>query len=172
MRLSDWRAAAPFPAAMAAKVITAVEPVLVGLGSEADPPCWVAWGDDPAVRYTIFALSDAGIVTCHVRVNVPQEGPRASGKLVRWNRVQTGELSVETQGGHTMVGFQLEGQLLRGVDDDAGPVTEFALDVLAGLDGRPLPSTSRDASTRRASGGAAAKPRHDVPALPPPGGDR
>jgi hypothetical protein len=65
-----------------------------------------------------------------------------------------------------MVGFQLEGQLLRGVDADAGAVTEFALDVLAGLDGRPLPSTPR------ASDGATGKARRELPALPPPGGDR
>ena len=158
MRLSDWRSVAPSPAAVSDKVLAAVEPVLEGLGAEPDPPCWIAWGDDPQVRYTVLALGDAGIVVCHVRVNVPQEGPRASGKLVRWSRVQVGELSVEHQGGHTLVNFQVEGQLLRGVDDEAGPVTAFALDVFAGIDGRPLPS----------SGGAARRP--PLPALPPPAG--
>ena len=71
---------------------------------------------------------------------VPQEGPRAAGKLIRWSRVQLGELGVERQAGHTVVNFQVEGQLLRGVDDEVGRVTEFALDVFAGLDGRPFPS--------------------------------
>jgi len=168
MRLGDWRTIAPHPSSMADRVIEVIEPVLMGLGSDVDPPCWVAWGDDPAIRYTILALSDAGVVTCHVRVNVPQEGPRASGKLVRWSRVQTGELSVENQGGHTLVSFQVDGQLLRGVDDEAAQVTEFALDVLAGQDGRPMPSlTPRGGSGKapRRSGAKAA-----VQALPPPGG--
>jgi hypothetical protein len=164
VRLSEWRDVAPHRGSMADKVLEAIEPVLVGLGGEEDPPCWVAWGDDPAVRYTIFALSDAGVITCLVRVNVPQEGPRASGRLIRWNRVQTGELSVENQGGHTMVSFQLESQLVRGVDGEAGQVTEFALDVLAGLDGRPFPSlASVDGATAPRRAGRA------VPALPSPG---
>jgi hypothetical protein len=153
---------------VADKVIQVIEPVLVGLGGDANPPCWVAWGDDPAVRYTILAITDAGIVTCNVRVNVPQEGPRAAGKLVRWGRVQTGELGVENQGGHTMTSFQVENQLLRGVDEEARPVTEFALHVLAGIDGRPIPSTARSAVPPTSSGSPGR--RRSVPALPPPGG--
>ena len=140
MRLSDWRPVAPHANAVSDKVIATIEPVLVGLGAEPDPPCWFAWGDDPAARFTILALADAGLVLCSVRVMVPQEGPRAAGKLIRWSRVQVGELGVERQGGHTVVNFQVEGQLLRGVDDEVGRVTEFALDVFAGLDGRPFPS--------------------------------
>ena len=42
-----------------------------------------------ASRYMILVPTPAGLLQVHVRVNVPQEGPRASGKLVRWNRVQT-----------------------------------------------------------------------------------
>jgi hypothetical protein len=140
MRLSDWGSVAPHANAISDKVIATVEPVLMGLGAEHDPPCWIAWGDDPAARYTILAIADAGLVLCSVRVMVPQEGPRAAGKLVRWSRVQVGELGVERQGGHTVVNFQVEGQLLRGVDDELGRVTGFALDVFAGIDGRPFPS--------------------------------
>jgi hypothetical protein len=150
MRLSDWRSVAPHESSMSPKVIATLEPVLVALGAESDPPCWIAWGDDPAARFTVLALGEAGLVVCSVRINVPQEGPRAAGKLVRWGRVQVGELSVERQGGHTLVSFQAEGQLLRGVDDEVERVTEFALDVLAAIDGRP----------RRAKAAA--------PALPPP----
>jgi hypothetical protein len=159
VRLSEWRAVAPHPASIADKVLASVAPVLDGLGAETDPACWIAWGDDPTVRYTILAIADAGLVTCSIRVNVPQEGPRASGKLVRWSRLQVGELSVENQGGHSLVSFQVESQLLRGVDDEGHRVTEFALDVLAGVDGRPLPSL----------GGLGASPSRAVPALPPGG---
>jgi hypothetical protein len=74
---------------------------------------------------------------------VPQEGPRAAGKLIRWSRVQVGELGVERQAGHTVVNFQVEGQFFRGVDDEVARVTEFALDVFAGLDGRTFPSGAR-----------------------------
>ena len=151
MRLSDWRSVAPHANSVSDKVIATIEPVLTGLGAEQDPPCWVAWGDDPAARYTVLALADAGLVLCSVRVMVPQEGPRAAGKLIRWSRVQVGELGVERQAGHTVVNFQVEGQLLRGVDDEVSRVTEFALDVFAGLDGRPFPSRA----SRQGIGGQA-----------------
>lgn len=94
-------------------------------------------------------------------MNVPQEGPRASGKLTRWSRVQVGELSVENQGGHTLTSFQVDTQLMRGVDAEGTRVTSFAIDLFAGLDGRPM--ASRSGSTERPS-----QPR---PALPAPRSD-
>jgi hypothetical protein len=105
------------------------------------------------VRYTILALAEVGLVTCHVRVNVPQEGPRASGKLTRWNRIQVGELSVENQGGHSLTSFQVENQLLRGMGPDGDAVTAFALDLFAGLDGRPIPSLVGGTTSARAREG-------------------
>lgn len=140
MRLTDWRRNAPHTASMSDTVMATVEPVLGALGVVDDTPTWVAWGDDPDARYMVLALTPAGLVTCNVRVNVPQEGPRASGKLIRWSRVQLGELSVEGQAGRAMLTFQLEGQLLRGVDDEARRVAAFAQDVFAAIDGRPMPS--------------------------------
>ncbi len=160
MRLSEWRTTAPHEESVAAKVLATVEPVLLGLGAEADPPCWIVWGDDPLVRYTILALAEVGLVTCHVRVNVPQEGPRASGKLSRWSRIQVGELSVENQGGHSLTSFQVENQLLRGMGRDGDAVTAFALDLFAGLDGRPIPSL--------AGGTLAVADARRVAALPAP----
>ena len=154
MRLSDWRAAAPHPGSMAPKVVAAIEAVLAALGAEADPPCWVAWGDDPNARFSVLGIGVPGLVMVSVRVNVPQEGPRASGKLVRWNRVQTGELSIDMTGGHRMLGFQVEGQILRGVDAEADAVTAFALDVFAAMDGQPLPSLiAKPTRPRAAKGG-------------------
>jgi hypothetical protein len=116
VRLSEWRAAAPHKDAASAKVGAVVDPILAALGAGPDPHCWVAWGDEPANRYTIFVPTDPGLIATFVRVNVPGEGPRATTKLVRWNRVSIGELSVETQAGHRMLSFQLEQQVLRGVD--------------------------------------------------------
>lgn len=162
MRLSEWRAEAPDDRSMGPKVLAAMDPVLAGLGAEPDPPCWVVWGDDPGVRYIVLALADAGLITCHVRVSVPQEGPRASGKLTRWSRVQVGELSVENQGGHTLTSFQVDTQLMRGVDAEGARVTSFAIDLFAGLDGRPMPSLS----------GAGSRPSQPSrPALPAPRSD-
>ncbi len=123
---------------MTPKVLAVVEPVLAAMGAADDPECWVAWGDDPALRYTMFAPTAAGLIVCHVRLNVPQEGPRASAKLVRWPRVQLGELAVETQAGHRMVSFQVEGQVLRAADTEADRVAAFALVLLDAADGRPL----------------------------------
>lgn len=169
MRLSEWRSAAPYKDAAAAKVAAVVDPVLTALGAGPDPHCWVAWGDEPGNRYSILVPTDPGLILTFVRANVPGEGPRATTKLVRWNRVAIGELSVETQGGHRMLSFQVEGQVLRGVDIEADRVAAFALRVIAAIDGRPLPPVE-EASRRRGSRvtGTAAKPGK-APAKSAPG---
>jgi len=146
MRLSDWMAAAPHKDSATPKVVGVVVPMVSMLGGGTDPHCWVVWGDDPGVRYTVFVATDAGLVQVLVRVNVPGEGPRAGGKLIRWNRVQLGDLAVEMQGGHRILSVPLEGQILRGTDDTADLVAEFVLDALDAVDGRP----------RGAAGGGAA----------------
>lgn len=159
MRLSEWRFAAPHKDAAAPKVAAVVDPVLSALGAGPDPHCWVAWGDEPGNRYAILIPTDPGLIVTFVRANVPGEGPRATTKLVRWNRVSIGELSVETQGGHRMLSFQVEGQVLRGVDAEADGVAAFALRVIAAIDGRPLPpieETSRQGGSRAT--GKAVKP--------------
>ena len=103
MRLSGWVEIAPRPEAVAPKVLAVVEPMLSMLGCEPDPPCWVVWGDDPGARYTILAATAVGLVQVNARVNVPGEGPRAGGKLVRWSRAQVGDLAIEMQGGHRIL---------------------------------------------------------------------
>ena len=117
MRLSEWSGRAPSKDATSAKVMAVVDSALAILGADADPECWVAWGDDPSVRYLVLAPTPAGLVQLSVRVNVAGEGPRASGKVVRWSRVQLSELGVEIQGGHRLVSFQVETHVLNGVDD-------------------------------------------------------
>ncbi len=150
MRLSAWRGAAPHKDAATAKVAAVVDPILAAFGAEPDPHCWVVWGDEPAVRFVILVPTDAGLIHCFVRVNVPQEGPRATTKLVRWNRVQIGELGLETQAGHRLLSFQIEQQVLRGVDAEADRVAAFALRVIAAMDGRPLPPVVELKPTRSA----------------------
>jgi hypothetical protein len=156
MRLSEWRSSAPHRDAMTPKVLAVIEPLLTALGCDADPHVWVAWGEDPNVRYSVFAPTTPGLVTCNVRVNVPGEGPRAGGKMVRWNRVQLGELGIESQGGHRMVSFQVEQLIIRGADDDADDVAAFALALFAAVDGRPIPDPGLRKGRRR---GTAAKPK-------------
>ena len=156
MRLSEWNAAAPHKDSVNPKVLAVVEPMLAMLGCEPDPPCWVAWGDDPGMRYMIFVPTDAGMVQVNVRVNVPGEGPRAAGKLVRWHRVQIGELSVEIQGGHRLLTFQVESHLLHGADVEADAVAAFAEALFAAMDGRPL--DSRPPGVIELSGPKASRP--------------
>jgi hypothetical protein len=162
MRLSEWRASSPNKDAAGAKVASIVDPILLALGAGPDPDCWVAWGEEPAVRYTIFAPTPAGLVTCYVRVNVPGEGPRASAKLNRWSRVQLGELAIETQGAHRILSFQVEQTILNGADDRADEIAAFALALFAAIDGRPAPVLEPHARTRRpaavADGGARTGP--------------
>ena len=136
MRLSEWCATAPNRDSVTPKIVSIVGSALVTLGAERDPECWVAWGDDPSIRYLILAATPSGIVQIHVRVSVPGEGPRAGGKVVRWNRAQLGELAVEIQGGHRLVTFQVDAQVLNGVDDQADAISEFAQTLFAAVDGR------------------------------------
>jgi hypothetical protein len=173
MRLSDWRGRTPHKDSMTNKVVAVIEPVVVALGSEADPTCWVVWGDDPAVRYIVFVPTDAGMLQVHVRVNVPQEGPRASAKLIRWHRVQTGELAMEIAGGHRLMSFQVESQVLRGSDEEADAIAAFALELFAAIDGR-RGAGGRSARQEDGSGAASesVRPRGSStraePALLPP----
>jgi hypothetical protein len=150
MRWSEWIAAAPHKDSVSPKMLAVIQPMLAMLGCEPDPACWVLWGDDPRARYTVFAITDAGMAQVNVRVNVPGEGPRASGKLIRWNRTQIGELAVEMQGGHRILSLPLEGQILRGTDDSADQVAAFVLDVLAAIDGRrpAVPAAGRPAAAK------------------------
>ncbi len=136
MRLSDWRTRAPHKDAMTPKVAAVIGPVLAALGADSDPSCWIVWGDDPGVRYVMLVPTGAGLLQVLVRVNVPQEGPRASAKVIRWNRVQVGELALEMAGGHRLMGFQVENHVLRGADDEGDTMAAFALELLARIDGR------------------------------------
>jgi hypothetical protein len=149
MRLSDWRASAPNRGSVGPKVVATLEGALAAMGTRPDPLCWIVWGDDPEIRYTVLAPNDAGLIVCHVRVNVPGEGPRASAKLVRWGRLQVGELQLETQAGHRVISFQVEGQVLRGSDADADRVGVFAMGLFAAIDGRPIPEQSPVRPARR-----------------------
>ena len=167
MRWSAWRAKAPFRDSVSPKVLTVVDAALAGLGAEADPECWVAWGDDPSSRYSVLAPTPSGLVQVYVRVSVPGEGPRAGGKLIRWGRLQLGELGIEIQGGHRLVTFQVESHVLSGADGAADAIGDFAQILFAAADGRPVPlpakgrkpSTAKAASpTRSRSGSRATAP--------------
>jgi hypothetical protein len=167
MRLSEWRARGKSRDATAAKVWATVDPILTGLGAEPDPHAWVAWGDDPAIRFTVYVPTAAGMISCFVRVNISGEGPRATAKLLRWSRVQIGELSLETQAGHRLLTFQLEQQVIRAVDGEADLAAAFALDLFAAMDGRPAPVQARGRRRAAPVKRAAANPSRSRATAPP-----
>jgi len=136
VRLSEWRSRAAHADSVVDKVLAPAREALELLGAQRDPECWIVWGDDPAVRWTILAPAVSGLVQVNVRVNVPGEGPRSAGKLIRWHRVQVGELSVEIQGGHRMLSFQVESHILHGTDVEADAVAAFVGSLFAAMDGR------------------------------------
>jgi hypothetical protein len=136
VRLSEWQASTAHRDAMADKVLVPARDALMLLGAGPDPECWISWGDDPAARWTILVPIAAGLIQINVRVLVPGEGPRSSGKLIRWHRVQVGELSVEVQGGHRLLTFQVESNLMHGADEEADHAAAFIALLFAGLDGR------------------------------------
>ncbi len=144
MRLSEWQAQTNHPDSMTEKVLAPVRDALALLGADRDPECWIAWGDDPHVRWMLLVPSTAGLVQVNARVNVPGEGPRATGKLIRWHRVQIGELSVEIQGGHRLLTFQVESMLLHGADAEADAVADFVDRLFAAMDGRAFAEKAPD----------------------------
>lgn len=159
MRLSDWRLTARGHRVMTAKVAAAYEPALAVLGAPADPVAFVAWGDDPDTRYTILAASDGGLIIVNVRVNVPQEGPRAAGKLIRWSRLQIGELAVEAHHGHRYLTAQMEGYILQGVDDSADQIGAWVAHAFARVDGRVSDGAAATIARRTRTPKAGASPR-------------
>ncbi|MEO5884013.1 MAG: hypothetical protein ABIQ58_00645 [Candidatus Limnocylindrales bacterium] len=169
MRFSDWRDRSPHKDSLTPKIIAVIDPVMAALGAAPDPECWFAWGDDPGIRYMILVPSAVGLIEVHVRVNVPQEGPRVSGKLVRWNRVQVGELAIEMAGGHRLLTFQVESQVLRGSDADADAIAAFARELFAAIDGRiPVATTAGKRGSAVGKGrGVRATPEAATPKRPP-----
>jgi hypothetical protein len=155
MRLSDWRDAAPRKESMSHKVLSVIDTALDLFGADPDPDCWVVWGDDPNVRYTIFIPMPMGMMQINVRVMVPGEGPRAGGKLIRWHKVSTGEFAIEIQGGHRMVNWQLEGNVMRGTDESADQMSAFVRTVFEAIDGPTYIGTVAGVG---AAGSAAAAP--------------
>jgi hypothetical protein len=173
MRLSEFVEASKVPAAVSPKVLAAVRPVLVAIGAGEDPVGWFAADDDPASRWAFLVPMPAGLVTMHVRVNVPGEGPRASAKLVRWQRVQTGELTVESGGGsRRIVSFVIDNRVVRAADAEGDAVAAFAHAVFDAMDGRVSGAGSRPRRADVASGDGVAVQGSPsgLPELPPPAG--
>jgi hypothetical protein len=112
-----------------------------------------------------MAPTPAGLITVVIRVGGNGEGPRATGKLVRWGKLQVSELAVESADGHRLVAVQVEGQVLKGMDAEADSICEFVRGLLAGVDGRAYPvggaivgaSVPRVAAAKPAAKAAAAK---------------
>ena len=174
MRLSEWRTRAPHKDSMTPKVSAVIDPVLASLGAEPDPSAWIVWGEDPGVRYVVLVPTDAGLLQIVVRVNVPGEGPRASAKVIRWNRIQVGELGLEMVEGHRLLGFQVESHILRGSDGEGDALASFALELFARIDGRPFtpPAARRVRSAivgARSTAAARSRARKPTPAAGKPG---
>jgi hypothetical protein len=134
MRLSEWRKAAPTEGAMNERVLAVLGPVLADLGAERDPECWVAWGEDPDLRYSLLAPTLAGLITVAIRFTSPEDGPRVIAKLVRWSKVSVSELGLDAGGDHRMVAVQVENLVLKGMDEEADRICEFVRILIAGVD--------------------------------------
>jgi hypothetical protein len=159
MRWSGWRAKAPFKDSISPVVLAVVDSALASLGAEPDPECWVVWGDDPRLRYQLLAPTASGLAVVNIRVSVPGEGPRAGGRIVRWSRVQLGELSIEIQGSHHLVTFQVETQVLSGADAAADAIAAFAQSLFAAVDGRPTPVAAKGRKAAPTKAGTGTKAR-------------
>src|ERR1035437_10015551 len=90
MRLSGWRAKAPGRAGINPKILDTVGSILVALGADPDPHCWVTWGDEIGSRWSVMAPCPAGLAVVNVRSGGPEEGSRAGGRLGRGGTGQIG----------------------------------------------------------------------------------
>jgi hypothetical protein len=127
------------------RVLAVVGPVLADLGAERDPECWVAWGEDPDMRYSLLAPTLAGLITAAIRFTSPEDGPRVIAKLVRWSKVSVSELGLDAGGDHRMVAVQVENLVLKGMDEEADRICAFVRILIAGVDDRlqvPVPMTA------------------------------
>jgi len=168
MRLSEWRKAAPKDGVLDDGVMAVVVPVLVDLGAEPDPECWIAWGEDPEVRYSLLAPTLAGLITLAIRFTTQEEGPRVIAKLVRWSKVTVSELGVESGAGHRIVAVQVESIVLKGMDEEADRICEFVLMLIAGVDNRgPGPIIVAGSMAPMLAAASAATPRVSVRNAPP-----
>ena len=138
MRLSEWRKQAPIPECVSKPVIAMIEGVLGDLGVAPNVDCWVLWGDDPGMRYSILAPSLAGMASVAVRPVGGHDGPRATGKLTRWSKLTVSELSVDAAGGHRIVALQVESFVLKGMDDEADRICNFVRSLVAGIENRTV----------------------------------
>lgn len=165
MRLSQWRKAAPTAGAMNDRVLAVVGPVLSDLGAERDPECWVAWGEDPDLRYSLLAPTLAGLITVAIRFANPEEGPRVIAKLIRWSKVSVSELGLDAGGGHRMVAVQVENMVLKGMDEEADRICDFVRILIAGVDDRlqvPASAAVRGAVAVVAAPSAVIAPRASI----------
>jgi hypothetical protein len=151
MRLSGWRKTAPAAQSMKGEVLAILPPVLANLGAEADPECWVAWGDDPHVRYSVLVPTMAGLAVAAVRPAGPQGAARISAKLIRWSKLAISELAIDSTGGHRIVAVQVDAIVLKGVDDEVDRICEFVRGLIAEVDDRNsgrIPAAVREAQVR------------------------
>jgi hypothetical protein len=166
MRWSQWRLRPPVKEAAAPRVIAAVGAVLGTLGADPDGECWVVWGNDAMIKWSMFMPTPAGLVALSVRP-ASQDGPRVSGKVVRWSRLQVGEFSVEYQAGHRVVGVSVEGVVLQGADAEADEIGAFLNSIYAAIDGRAATSAAAPAALSKRVGRGKGSPAASPPELEP-----
>ena len=150
MRLSEWQKTTQGAKVMTAKVAAAYEPALRGVGAVRDPVAYVVWGDDPGVRYTIFAATDAGLGVCNVRVNVPQEGPRATAQAHPLEPRRRSATSTSRPTTATAMSWsRWRARCSQGVDEPPTASRSWIAHLFARIDGRvPLGPRSRPAGPR------------------------
>jgi hypothetical protein len=167
MRLSEWRATAPFEMCMSDQVLATLAPALHNLGAEQDPECLVVWGDSPNAYYSIMVPTPAGLAIVVVRLKGPDDGPRAAGKLIRWSKLQVGEFSVESFAGHRLVSAQVDAYALKGTDTEADRICEFVRGLVASADGRIVQPVVAATGPAAAMAPAAMAPAAMAQAAPP-----
>ena len=135
MQFSDWCETDEGRRRIPEPLVTLIGNAMRTLGVPLDAPAHVIWGDQPGQRFMVMLACDAGLAILGVRPSTPQEGPRVSGRLLRWSRVQVGELAIEAHHGHVQASAQMEGQVLQGLDAAGAQVAGWMAEVYRRVEG-------------------------------------
>ena len=136
MRLSEWRTKAPVQDSMDERVMSVLRTVLIALGADPDPDCWVIWGEDSQTRYSVLVPVAAGLVAVAVRTPSGAGEARAMARLVRWPKLPIGEFSIDAGEERRAVAVQLESFVLKGSDEEADRICEFVRGLVIQADNR------------------------------------
>jgi len=121
---------------MTNKTLAVIRTLVVDMGAEADPECWVVWGEDSESRYSVLVPALAGVISVAVRLSGTDEGPRANGQAD--SLAQADDQRAQRRGRRRAShrGRAVESYVLKARTIIADRICEFVRGLIATIDNR------------------------------------